>query len=132
MKDTLIRYLTPFIASLNNVIYGVLLYLQYNGEIELRNCVYKTFDVLCGSSLLFVFYLISTSKHMCLFYKSACWLIVFMHIMTLVYLYTSVTVISYIYGITIMSMFALILSTAAILGRKTAKAINQAYKRERR
>lgn len=130
MIYTILRYLTPFIASVNNTIYGVLLYLQCKDIYEASPSIYKTFDILSGSSILFISYLISASRHMCKYYKTSCWLLMIMHIMSIIYLYTPITVIEYIYALTVLSMISTVASTAAILGHKTYKTIHQACTRE--
>lgn len=129
MKRLPVIYFTPFIASFNNAIYGVLLLFEQKGLFYSDWEVYKIFDIISGSSILFVAYLIATSKKMCIYYKCSCWLLMIMHIISLIYLYTPIKVITYIYAITILSMISLVASTAAILGRKTCRTIVQYRKR---
>lgn len=132
MIKTIIRYTTPFIASINDVIYGVLLYMEHIEKHEIDNKIYETLDLLGGSSILLIAYLIVTSRHMCKFYKTACWIILFMHVFSIIYIYTPITVIEYIYAFTVLSMFACVSSTIAVLGRRTTRVIRQQYRRLRK
>lgn len=132
MINTLLRYLTPFIASVIDVIYGVSLYINYVEPEMISQKFFNLLSLTGGSSILLIGYLISTSKHMCKYYKLSCWIIFFMHVLSIVYTYTPITFIEYIYVFTILSMVSLVVSTVSILGCKTSRAIRQAYKRVRR
>lgn len=52
-----------------------------------------------------------------------------MHVLTIVYVYTSITVIEYVYYVWVLLGFSFIMWTVSVLGYKTAKTINQSCKR---
>lgn len=129
MLKTCIILLTPFIISIVDIINGVLLYLQYFCEVKVDYRLYQAMTHTTGSSILLMVYVIYRSTHMCKYYKSACWMILIMHIISIIYHYTPISLINYLYIVWVISAMALVVSTISILGYKTYKTINSACKR---
>lgn len=129
MIKTIFRFLTPFITIIADAINGVLLYRQYELEKVVDERIYPTIDHLTGSSILLIAYVLCTSTHMCIYYKTSCWTLIFIHVLSIVYVYTSITVIEYIYYVWVLLGFSFIMWTISVLGYKTAKTISQSCKR---
>lgn len=127
--NTFVRYFTPFIISVMDFINGVLIYMEYVQHVSVDGNVYKLLSITGGSSILVIAYMLATSRHMCRYYKCSCWILMFMHVISVVYIYTPIAVVTYIYALTVLSMVALVLATAAILCRKTIRVIRRAYRR---
>lgn len=128
MIKTLFRILTPFIAIIIDSINGVLLYRQYELHLEVETRLYSTFDHSTGSSILLIGYVLSTSTHMCIYYKISGLSIIAMHIFSIVYIWTPIKIIEYIYFVWVILGFAFIMWVISILGSKTAKTISQSCK----
>lgn len=130
MFKTFIKMLTPFIISVIDVIDGVLLYLEHYKGITVDARFYSLISHSTGSSILVLLYIIVSSTHMCKYYKTSCWMIVFMHTLTILYIYTNITLLFYLLGVWIFSGISLVCWTISVLGHKTYKTIHQSYKRE--
>lgn len=126
MIKTLFKILTPFIAIIADAINGVLLYRQYELELMVDTRLYPTFDHSTGSSVLVIGYILATSSHMCKYYKISCWLIILMHVFSIIYVWTPIKIIEYIYFCWVILGFAFVMWVIPILGNKTAKTIDQA------
>lgn len=129
MLNTILRYFTPFVICIINIANGICLYRQYILDIEEYNYLYKIFSHTCGSSILVIMYILAMSKHMCIYYKSACYLLMFMHILSIIYTFTQISLVTYLYFIWIICILSFVLLTVSVLGLKTAKLIRQSYKR---
>lgn len=130
MIKTIIRMLTPFIISVVDIIDGVLLFLELFKDIEIDGRFYKLLSHCTGSSILLISYILLTSTHMCKYYKTACYLILLLHLYTIFYLYTDITIKTYLYLAIVLSLLSLVCWTISVLGHKTYKTIHQACKRE--
>lgn len=128
MLKTVIKMLTPFIISIIDIIDGVLLYLETMYNIVIDNRFYSFLSNTTGSSLLLMSYVIVTSTHMCKYYKTSCWMIVIMHILSIIYIYTDMTSLLYALGVWVFSGISLVCWTISILGHKTCKTIHQSCK----
>lgn len=124
MIKTIIKYLTPFIVSFIDVINGVCLYIQYILNINIDERFYPTFSHSSGSSVLLIAFVIAMTKDMCKFYKASCYGLLIMHIISLIYTWTPITIVVYIYIFIIFSLLSLIGITIAILGYKVHTMIN--------
>lgn len=129
MIKTLLRYFTPFIISVIDFINGVLLYMEYVQHVSVDGKIYKLLSITGGSSILVIAYMLATCRHMCRYYKASCWILMLMHIISLIYIYTPITVVTYIYVLTVFSMISSVLATAAILCGKTIRVIRRSYRR---
>lgn len=71
---TLIRIYTPFIMASALCIYGILYFTGYRGLMlqELNNYF--------GHSFIVIIYMFSTSRHMCIWYKSTLLLLLMTHV----------------------------------------------------
>lgn len=128
MLRTIIKMLTPFIIAFVDVISGVIMFLRlrldYNIDLSYRDLISHT----TGSSILLMLYVIVNSTHMCKYYKSACYMILALHIYTIIYVYTDITTITYTYTVIVFSLLSLVCWTISVLGHKTYKTIHQACK----
>lgn len=122
--------LTPFIISVVDIIDGVLLFLELFKDIEIDGRFYKLLSHCTGSSILLISYILLTSTHMCNYYKTACYLILLLHLYTIFYLYTDITIKTYLYLAIVLSLLSLVCWTISVIGHKTYKTIHQACKRE--
>lgn len=129
MINTILRYFTPFIISVIDFINGVLLYLQYVQDIDIDGRIYKLMSITGGSSMIVIAYILATSRHMCKYYKASCWILMFMHFISFVYIYIEITIVEYVYALTVLSMISAVMATASILCSKTIKVIRQSYRR---
>lgn len=127
---TAIKMLTPFIISVNDIISGVLLFLRVEYKYEIDPTYREWISHCTGSSILVILYIIVSSTHMCKYYKTSCYTTLLLHILALIYIYTEITIIQYIYIIWISSVFSLVCWTISFLGHKTYKTIHQACTRE--
>lgn len=125
MIRTTIKMLTPFIISSVDVVNGVLLYLQSYCGYNYSNRLYSLLSHISGSSILLIAYVIVNSTHMCKYYKSSCWSLLMMHVFTIIYLYTDIKLLWYIYTTWTICALSLVLWTASILGKKTYNTIHQ-------
>lgn len=125
---TLLRFLTPFLTILVDTINGVLLYRQYALELEVDKRLYSVFDHSTGSSVLLIGYVLATSTHMCVYYKISCCIIMAMHIFSIIYVYTPITTIEYIYYAWVLMGCSFVMWVASLLGHKTYKTIHQSCK----
>lgn len=128
MIKTLFRILTPFIAIIADAINGVLLYRKYELHLIVEERFYPTFDHSTGSSVLLIGYVLSTSTHMCIYYKISCCAIIAMHVFSIIYTWTPIKIIEYIYFVWVILGFAFVMWVISILGYKTYKTIGQACK----
>lgn len=129
MINTILRYFTPFIISVIDFINGVLLYLQYVQDIDIDGRIYKLMSITGGSSMIVIAYILATSRHMCKYYKASYWILMFMHFISFVYIYIEITIVEYVYALTVLSMISAVMATASILCSKTIKVIRQSYRR---
>lgn len=128
MFKTIIKMLTPFIISVMDIICGVILYLKLEYGITINYEVKETLSHLTGSSVLLIAYIIVHSTHMCKYYKSMCYLLLLFHVFTIIYIYTNITTLEYIYLTWSIMSISLVLWTISVLGHKTYKTIHQACK----
>ena len=129
MINTILRYFTPFIISVIDFINGVLLYLQYVQDIDIDGRIYKLMSITGGSSMIVIAYILATSRYMCKYYKASYWILMFMHFISFVYIYIEITIVEYVYALTVLSMISAVMATASILCSKTIKVIRQSYRR---
>ena len=130
MIQAAIKLLTPFIIIVSDFINGVLLYNQYIAKEYVDETWYTLLSHTTGSSVLTISYIIVRSNHLCKYYKSSCAILLFMHIFSIVYVYTPISLIEYIYAMWVLCGISFVLLTIAILGRNTYKTIHQACIRE--
>lgn len=71
----LIRIYTPFICALMMIIYSVMYLCEYTGK------AYFIINELCGHSVLLIMYIVATSKRMCVWYKTAVYLLLATHVL---------------------------------------------------
>ena len=128
MFKTIIRFLTPFIVSVSDIICGVMFYLRIEEGIDISYSIRNTFSHCTGSSILLILYILATLVHMCKYYKSCCLCLLFFHVLSILYIYTDITTLQYVYATWIFSVISLILWTISVLGYKTFKTIHQACK----
>lgn len=128
LLKTIIKVLAPFVILLNDIIYGALVYIKLETKIEVDKNLFYLLSHICGSSIYVVLYIICHSTHMCVYYKSSCYMLLNMHIFTIMYLYTDITFIRYLYYMGVMGMFTFIMWVASLFALKTAKTINQSCK----
>lgn len=124
MIKIIIKYLTPFIASLVDIINGVFLYIEYILKQEVDCRFYDLISHSTGSSLLFVAFVLVMADDMCKFYKASCWALLIMHMISITYIYTPIAVTAYIYIFLLFSMFSLITITISVLGHKAYVMLN--------
>lgn len=128
MIKTLFRILTPFITIVADSINGVLLYRQYELNVGIYDDIYPVFNHLTGSSILLMSYVISTSNHMCIYYKMSCYTLIVMHLFSILYVYTNISVIEYVYYAWVLLSISFVMWLVAVLGHKTCKTIDSACK----
>lgn len=131
MIKIIVKYLTPFIASLVDIINGVFLYIEHILRQDVDCRFYDLISHSTGSSVLFVAYVLVMADDMCEYYKASCWALLIMHMISITYIYTPITVTAYIYIFLLFSMFSLITVTIAVLGHKARVMLNWAGKRLR-
>ena len=79
MVRRLIKIYTPFICALTAIIHGVLFLVGYKGFI------YWLLSNLTGHSILLIAYIIATSDKMCIWYKATNYMLMFIHIVNIMY-----------------------------------------------
>ena len=119
------KFLTPFIVALVDIISGVLLYLKIYCDAEISNKIFTLFSHLTGSSILLMLYALFNTDKMCIYYKSACLMIILFHTFSIIYLYININCKWYIYICWMMSILSLVLWTISILGYKSYNTIHQ-------
>lgn len=82
MGFRLLRIYTPFICALAAIIHGVLYLTHYEGM------AYHVLSEFTGHSLILLLYVLSTSRRMCKWYKMTVYLLLGVHILNLLYLFT--------------------------------------------
>lgn len=125
---TVLKLLTPFIVCIASIINGVLLYLQHVKGVAINESIYTDMSHTCASSIICIACILAYSTHMCKYYKASCWLIIAMHLLSIIYEHTGFEYVLYLYSIWVLGAFCFVCSVASILGYKTANTINQACK----
>lgn len=126
---TVLKLLTPFIVCIASIINGVLLYLQHVKGVAVNESIYTDMSHTSASSIICMLCILAYSTHMCKYYKASCWLIIAMHVMSLIYEHTGFEYVLYLYSIWVIGAFCFVCSVVSILGYKTANTINQVCKR---
>lgn len=126
----LIIVFTPFIVTIVDAINGVCLYMQVEGYWIIDKKLEPSTEHSAGSSLLLIGYVICRSKHMCKYYKYACWSIVAFHAFAELYIFTGITYLWFAYISWVIHSISFVLCVIYILGKKTHRLIRQFYKRE--
>ena len=98
----LIRIYTPFLCAVIAIIHGVLFLCGYKGVLML------ILGEFTGHSLLLIAYVLSTCKRMCIWYKLTNWILLFTHVINIMYYYKLIDASHIIYALIIVNTFALI------------------------
>jgi hypothetical protein len=98
----LIRIYTPFICAVVAIIHGVLFLCEYQGVLML------VLGEFTGHSLLLIAYILSTCKHMCIWYKLTNWILFFGHAINIMYYFDLIDQSHIIYILILLNILALI------------------------
>lgn len=125
---TIIKVIAPFIILLSDIIYGALVYMDAERDVPLNENLCYVISHTCGSSIFVVLYIIAHSTHMCIYYKTSCYILLCMHIFTIIYIYTDITFLQYIYYFGVMCMLVFITWVISLFTQRTACLISQSCK----
>lgn len=102
MINRLIKIYTPFICAVTALIHGVLSLSGYDGMI------YGILSEFTGHSILIIFYILSTSKKMCIWYKITNYLLLSLHIFNFAYYAHWITYNDILYAGVIINIIAIL------------------------
>lgn len=102
MISRLIKIYTPFICAVTALIHGVLSLSEYRGAI------YGVLNNLTGHSVLIIFYMLATSKKMCIWYKITNLLLLSLHLFNIAYYLNWITYNDTLYGGVIINIIAIL------------------------
>lgn len=130
MHRDLIKILTPFIISLVDIVNGVILYLKIEYNFEINGKILSASSHVFGSSVLLIAYILVRSPHMCKYYKASCYSLLMFHLYAILYIFTSISFLWYMYVSWVILSVSLICWIVYILGARTRRLIRQSYRRE--
>ena len=102
MFAKLVRIYTPFICAVTALIHGVLSLSNYEG------IIYGILSELTGHSILKIFYILATSKKMCVWYKITNLLLLSLHFFNFAYYANWITYDDILYGGVIINIIAIL------------------------
>lgn len=102
MISRLIKIYTPFICAVTALIHGVLSLSNYEG------IIYGILSEVTGHSILIIFYILATSKKMCIWYKITNILLLSLHFFNFAYYANWITYDDILYGGVIINIIAIL------------------------
>jgi hypothetical protein len=102
MISRLIKIYTPFICAVTALIHGVLSLCKYKG------IIYGILSEVTGHSILIIFYILATSKKMCVWYKITNLLLLLLHFFNFAYYANWITYDDILYGGVIINIIAIL------------------------
>ena len=102
MISRLIKIYTPVICAVTALIHGVLSLSNYDG------IIYGILSEVTGHSILIIFYILATSKKMCIWYKITNLLLLSLHFFNFAYYAYWITYDDILYGGVIINIIAIL------------------------